>query len=106
MTEWECGGPPRLGARPLERPEVHPASASTFGRPAGVEGGFAAQRDRRTNGHRPALAPPPAALAGAFGRPPGSTRTLQRPPDTADEPTEAPNPLWDDGEANPWRDPD
>ena len=44
------GEPPRLRPRPLERPPVDPDTAAVFGRPSGIDGGFAA----RLNGSLPA----------------------------------------------------
>jgi S1-C subfamily serine protease len=109
MTEWESGEPPRLGPRPLERPEIEPGTAAVFGRPAGVEGGFAADAGRRpprSSGPNGSGAPPTAALASAFGRPNGAGTTLQRPPTPVGRSAADPNPLWDRDESNPWRDPE
>jgi S1-C subfamily serine protease len=104
MTEWESGEPPRLGPRPLERPEVDPGTAAVFGRPEGVANGFA------DGGRRPARAtgsaPPAPALVSAFGKPDSATATLQRPPTPIGRPAADPDPLWDRGEASPWRDPE
>src|ERR687895_1611411 len=72
------GEPPRLGPRPLERPSVDPESAATFGRPGGVGGAFAVPRNG-TPSRTTLVAPPPAALASAFGRPDPSAPSLQRP---------------------------
>src|SRR5687768_5266725 len=79
------GEPPRLGPRPLDRPAVDPAAASLFGRPAGVDSGFAAPRNGSSASSSHAsptslAAPPPAALASAFGRPDPAGAALQRPP--------------------------
>ncbi len=100
--------PPRLGPRPLERPDVDPGDAAVFGRPDGVSAGFAGTPPADRPG-RPAAAlaaPPPAALAGAFGRPGPHGPDLQRPPTPA-APTDADPPFWegtDPGE--PWRRPE
>ncbi|GAA0909594.1 S1C family serine protease [Pseudonocardia zijingensis] len=99
--------PPRLGPRPLERPEVDPETAAVFGRPGGVEGGFAAQRNG-TPQRTTLVAPPPAALASAFGRPDAATPSLQRPGDNGSSNGAAhPDPFWTEGaERDPWRDPE
>jgi S1-C subfamily serine protease len=102
--------PPRLGPRPLERPAVDAESAAAFGRPSGVEGGFAAWR----NGAGPAtaqptlVAPPPAALASAFGRPDPSAPPLQRPSENGSGTgAAAEDTFWTDGaDRDPWRDPE
>jgi S1-C subfamily serine protease len=95
---------PRLGPRPLDRPAVDADSAALFARPTGIDGAFAADRSSTPAG--PALAaPPPAALASAFGRPVGNPATLQRPPNGgAGNGVPAVSPLWS-GEGDPWRDP-
>ena len=94
---------PRLGPRPLERPDVDDETAAAFARPTGVDGAFAAAT---TNADRPvpAAAPPPAALALAFGRPESSGATLQRPPTGPGAGGPAASPLWS-GERDPWRNP-
>jgi S1-C subfamily serine protease len=103
------GEPPRLGPRPLERTPVDPGAAEMFGRPNGVEGGFAAPRgDTPAPSPATLAAPPPAALASAFGRPTGDAPALQRPPGGSStngaEPDDA---FWVDGaDRDPWRDPD
>src|SRR5690348_4089373 len=77
--------PDRVGPRPLQRPPADPTAAAVFGRPAGVDGAFAAPPGGSL-GSRTAFSelrmapPPPEALATAFGRPEGSTEVLQRPP--------------------------
>jgi S1-C subfamily serine protease len=105
MTEWESGEPPRLGPRPLERPEVDPGSAAVFGRPEGISTGFADGARRPDRAATTSAAPPPPAMASAFGRPAGAA-TLQRPPTPVGRPSADPEPLWDRGEADPWRDPE
>ena len=63
----------------LSPPAVDPTAAQAFGRPPGVQGAFADQRDG--HGQRWTTAPPPPQeLAAAFGRPPESPEQLQRPP--------------------------
>jgi S1-C subfamily serine protease len=99
--------PPRLGPRPLDRPDVDPSVAAVFGRPGGVEGGFAAPRNGSAPPSRTALAaPPPAALASAFGRPDPAAPPLQRPARGAGG-EKGEDAFWADGaERDPWRDPD
>ncbi|GAA1316317.1 S1C family serine protease [Pseudonocardia xinjiangensis] len=102
------GEPPRLGPRPLERTPVDPGAAEMFGRPNGVEGGFAAPRGD-TAGRSPATmaAPPPAALASAFGRPATDAPALQRPPASTTNGAEPDAAFWVDGaDRDPWRDPE
>jgi S1-C subfamily serine protease len=98
--------PPRLGPRPLDRPAVEDGAAATFGRPDGVAGGFAAPPVGSPSRDVGLAAPPPPALASAFGRPEAAGSSLQRPPGrgqgVADDPA-----FWDaDAERDPWRDPD
>ncbi len=130
-------GPPRLGPRPVHVPAVDPATAQAYARPPGVTGAFAdpaagdgpgpsstaapgrsstaapgpgpsgaAWRPDRTGGDRP-LGPPPEGLAAAFGRPPGCTERLQRPPGRTGPPADAgEDAFWPRGAgADPWRDP-
>jgi S1-C subfamily serine protease len=96
---------PRLGPRPLHRPDVDPGSAATFGRPAGVDGAFSPQSAQRPAlGELKTAPPPPESLASAFGRPDGSQDLLQRPP--ADEHGANGVDPWDpDAAHDPWRDP-
>ncbi|GEL18588.1 S1C family serine protease [Pseudonocardia asaccharolytica] len=103
--------PPRLGPRPLARPPVDAGEVSAFGRPAGVDGGFA-QRPPRNGAAAPGSSPagpPPAALASAFGRPDGDVAALQRPPRPGQDGPDRPPAFWDDpaapAEEDPWRDP-
>ncbi|TQM38685.1 S1C family serine protease [Pseudonocardia cypriaca] len=102
--------PPRLGPRPLERPAVDPETAAVFGRPGGVDGGFAAQRNGAAQGtsHHTLVAPPPAALASAFGRPDPSAPSLQRPAENGSgNGAVHGDAFWnDEAERDPWRDPD
>jgi S1-C subfamily serine protease len=99
---------PRLGPRPLERTPVDPGAAAVFGRPDGVDGGFAAPRaDAPAGSPTPLAAPPPAALASAFGRPLGDLPSLQRPPGSGRNGASADDAFWDDGTGrDPWRDPE
>jgi S1-C subfamily serine protease len=103
-------GRPRLGPRPLERPDVDPGLASAFGRPDGVASAFAPQAENvngSANGGVRLSAPPPEALATAFGRPAGAEQVrLQRAPgDYVEDDAERPG-HWDGAEiGNPWRDP-
>ena len=96
---------PRLGPRPLHRPDVDPQTAAVFGRPSGVDGAFSPQGQRPPAlGDLKTAPPAPESLASAFGRPEGSRDVLQRPP--ADE--EGVNGVdpWDtDAAHDPWRDP-
>src|SRR5262245_24270364 len=86
-AQEERPGPPRLGPRPLTRPEIDPAAVQIFGRPAGITGAFADTADAAdasqsapgesgSGGAGPgdpdtfAAPPPTEALAAAFGRPP------------------------------------
>jgi len=100
--------PPRLGPRPLERPAVDDESAAAFGRPQGVDGGFAAQRNGAAPRTTTLVAPPPAALASAFGRPDPAAPSLQRPSENgAGKGTAQEDSFWNDGaERDPWRDPE
>jgi S1-C subfamily serine protease len=100
--------PPRLGPRPLERPEVDDESAAAFGRPQGVDGGFAAVRNGAAPRSTTLVAPPPAALASAFGRPDPAAPSLQRPAENgAGNGAVQEDSFWSDGaERDPWRDPE
>jgi len=98
--------PPRLVPRPMERPVVDDGTAQVFGRPDGVDGGFATTSGSTTIARTTLAPPPPAALAGAFGRPPTGSDPLQRPPSNGHAPAGA-DPFWDaEAERDPWRDPD
>jgi S1-C subfamily serine protease len=105
---------PRLAPRPLDRPAVDPGQASVFGRPDGVPSAFAPRpplgSDGGLNGAVRLAAPPPEALATAFGRPADAEHVLlQRGPNDTmapDEQTANEAGYWDGSEArNPWRDP-
>ncbi len=100
---------PRLGPRPLNRPDVDPGQAAVFGRPAGVPSAFAPRPSGgpAANGAVRMAAPPPEALTTAFGRPADAENVLlQRPPGAAAPETDDPAASWDptDGR-DPWRDP-
>jgi putative serine protease PepD len=98
------GTTPRLAPRPLDRPAVDAESAAAFGRPDGVPGAFSgAVRPTLPEGTA-STAPPPAALALAFGRPPGNGVTLQRPPGSGPGSDRADPALWS-GTDDPWRNP-
>jgi putative serine protease PepD len=76
-----------------------------FARPNGVHGAFAgAERPADHSAEPGRAAPPPAALALAFGRPVGNAGTLQRPPVGPADGVPTASPLWS-GEGDPWRDP-
>jgi putative serine protease PepD len=100
--------PPRLAPRPLERPAVDAEAAAAFGRPLGIQGGFAAPRNGAAKPSTTLVAPPPAALASAFGRPDPSAPSLQRPAENGNGKAGAhQDPFWSDGaERDPWRDPE
>jgi S1-C subfamily serine protease len=106
------GQPERLSPRPLDRPPADPGAAAVFGRPAGVDGAFAAPPGGLL-GARNAFAdlkvtpPPPEALASAFRRPTGSGEVLQRPPTRSSQDGDGSEEvLWSTNNgADPWRDP-
>ena len=96
---------PRLGPRPLNRPAVDPSLTAAFGRPAGVPSAFAprpAAGGPGANGVVRLAAPPPEALATAFGRPADAGHVLlQRAPGIGagalpDEPASQ----WDDADGH------
>lgn len=94
---------PRLGPRPLHRPDVDPQNASVFGRPAGVDGAFSSRSQPPVSNELKTAPPAPESLASAFGRPEGSREVLQRPPDEHGANGVDP---WDPEAAHdPWRDP-
>ncbi|GAB2732631.1 trypsin-like peptidase domain-containing protein [Salinifilum aidingensis] len=98
---------PRLQPRPLERPAVSDEQEAVFGRPSDVRGSFDRREDAPAPPHGLQQQPPTSeALAEAFGRPPRSGATLQRPPgeQPGTEPAEEPV-SWDSPEQEPWRDP-
>lgn len=92
---------------PPRHPEVDPAQAAVFGRPAGVSGSFQPGADERASGVEQAP-PPPDALVKAFGRPQGSAESLQREPGETPPapPADEPASFWSDrGDQDPWRNP-
>ncbi len=105
--------PPRLGPRPLDRPAVDAHTAALFGRPDGVDGGFA----HSVNGHSAARPPhatanggvpaPHPALATAFGRTDPAAAPLQRPPGSARPAAPDDGAFWNpDATVDPWRNPE
>ncbi|WP_020498433.1 S1C family serine protease [Sciscionella marina] len=104
MSEQANGrGAPRIGPRPLHRPQVDPESAAVFGRPDGVPSAFA-PRDALPTRPQP-VGRPPESLTEAFGGHGGETG-LQRPPSGGEPDKGQPDPFWDpDAETDPWRDP-
>lgn len=97
------GAAPRLGPRPLDRPAVDAESAAVFGRPDGVTGAFSGAHPEVRDGST-STAPPPAALALAFGRPAGDGAPLQRPPNAGPDAAPVDPALWSAAD-DPWRDP-
>lgn len=100
----------RLAPRPIYRPPVDPSSRQTFGRPAGQQGSFVAERVRPPkyrdqSEFRPHDRPTDPVLADAFGRPFGATETLQRHPIDATALAAEKNGDGDDEPDDPWRDP-
>ncbi len=111
------GEPPRLGPRPLERPDEDPSAQEAFGRPDGVRASFAPPAGHGGSTRSPASAPPPtAAVARAFGRPDDGATGLQRTPgartnghgsDGARNGAAARPAFWPGGTADdPWRSPE
>src|SRR6516164_8762655 len=75
----------RLAPRPVSRPPVDPASRQAFGRPAGQQGSFVAERVRPPkyrdqSDFTPHDQPADPVLEEAFSRPMGTVDTLQRHP--------------------------
>jgi hypothetical protein len=99
---------PQFVAARITQSEVDPAAAQAFGRPAGVQGAFADQRDT-TRQPWTTAAPPPQELAAAFSRPPESPEQLQRPPGrngVRPAGQRGDDDFWPRGAMNdPWRDP-
>lgn len=106
MTNQEQSGDGgRLAPRPVERPPVDPAAQRTFGRPAGVEGSFLGAGQYQDQGeYAPKDQSPDPVLAEAFGRPRGTSETLQRHPTDAGA-LEAERLGDEDVTDDPWRDP-
>src|SRR5918997_226601 len=103
-TAESNGHTPRLGPRPLDRPAVDAETAATFGRPDGVSGAFSGPARPALPDNSTLTAPPPAALALAFGRPSGNGVALQRPPNAGSDGAVADPALWS-GADDPWRNP-
>ncbi|OBK15991.1 S1C family serine protease [Mycobacterium asiaticum] len=100
----------RLAPRPIYRPPVDPASRQAFGRPAGQQGSFVAERVRpqkfqEQSEFRPHDKPADPVLEEAFGRPFGGTETLQRHPIDASALAGEKNGDQHDEPDDPWRDP-
>jgi S1-C subfamily serine protease len=97
--------------KPLHRPSVDPGQAQAFGRPVGVSGAFGPRlnpgQNNGSSGAVRAAAPPPEALASAFGRPAGGADLrLQRPPGELPAESGLDADFWSaDGETDPWRNP-
>ncbi|GAA1481828.1 trypsin-like peptidase domain-containing protein [Gordonia sinesedis] len=95
-TAQQAGDP----SQPRPHAPVSPQAAAVFGRPQGVVGSFA-PGVTRDDDRPPQIAAPDPVLAEAFGRPAGSSETLQRDPFAqygAPDDTDTP--------ADPWRDPE
>ena len=94
----EPSGAPRLGPRPVQRPWVDPGQAAALSRPANVHGSFAPSPGRGTTA-RPTERPEiPEVLVDAFGRPPGASTSLDRPPESGPAEVAA-------TPGDPWRNP-
>jgi S1-C subfamily serine protease len=99
---------PQFVAARIPRPEVDPAAAQAFGRPAGVQGAFADQHDGIQQPWT--TAPPPSReLADAFSKPLESPEELQRPPGrngVRPAGKRGDDEFWPRSAVdNPWRDP-
>ncbi|HWF30754.1 MAG TPA: trypsin-like peptidase domain-containing protein [Mycobacterium sp.] len=100
----------RLAPRPVSRPPVDPASRQAFGRPAGQQGSFVAERVRpqkyREQGEfRPHDQPADPVLGEAFSRPAGVGESLQRHPVDAGALAAEKDGAGPDELDDPWRDP-
>ena len=103
-------GDNRLAPRPISRPPVDPAARQAFGRPAGQQGSFVAERVRPTKFQQetefaPHDRPADPVLQEAFRRPDGAADTLQRHPVDAAALAGERNGIGDDAPDDPWRDP-
>ncbi|WP_307851948.1 trypsin-like peptidase domain-containing protein [Williamsia sp. CHRR-6] len=85
---------------PRRHAPVSPQTAAVFGRPAGVDGSFAAAEQQRIRPRQPVVSDPDPILREAFGRPADTPEALQRDPD-ARYGARADTVVDDD----PWRDP-
>lgn len=100
---------PQFVPASVDRPQADPTEVQAYGRPAGVQGAFADQRDCPQQRWTTAP-PPPDELAAAFGRPSECADQLQRPPasngarPSADRDSE--DGFWPQGAVgDPWRNP-
>ena len=100
----------RLAPRPVSRPPVDPASRQAFGRPAGLQGSFVAERVRPQKYREQADFRPHDQLADpvlqeAFGKPVGVAESLQRHPVDAGALAAEKDGAQPDELDDPWRDP-
>ena len=100
----------RLAPRPASRPPVDPASRQAFGRPAGLQGSFVAERVRPQKYREQADFRPHDQLADpvlqeAFGKPVGVAESLQRHPVDAGALAAEKDGAQPDELDDPWRDP-
>ncbi|ORJ63246.1 serine protease HtrA [Mycobacterium simiae] len=103
-------GGKRLAPRPVSRPPVDPAARQAFGRPAGVQGSFVAERVRPQRYREQADFIPhderrDPVLEEAFSRPDGGSESLQRHPVDAGALAAEQNGFDQDELDDPWRDP-
>ncbi|KQR97600.1 serine protease [Williamsia sp. Leaf354] len=91
---------PSAGPRQGRHSPVSPQTAAVFGRPAGVDGSFAAPEHQRARAVQPVVGAPDPVLREAFSRPPGADEAVQRDPDSRyGESAET------ETTPDPWRDP-
>jgi len=100
----------RLAPRPVSRPPVDPASRQAFGRPAGLQGSFVAERVRPQKYREQAEFRPHDQLADpvlqeAFSKPVGVAESLQRHPVDAGALAAEKDGAQPDELDDPWRDP-
>jgi S1-C subfamily serine protease len=100
----------RLAPRPISRPPVDPGSRQAFGRPAGLQGSFVAERVRPQKYReqaefRPHDQPADPVLEEAFSRPVGVAESLQRHPIDAGALAAEKDGAGPDESEDPWRDP-
>ena len=100
----------RLAPRPIFRPPVDPGSRQAFGRPAGLQGSFVAERVRPQKYQdqaefRPHDQPADPVLEEAFSRPVGVGESLQRHPIDAGALAADKDGAGPDEPEDPWRDP-
>ena len=106
----DSGGGSRLAPRPISRPPVDPASRQLFGRPAGLQGSFVAERVRPQKYRdqaefKPGEQAADPVLQEAFHRPAGTPSSLQRHPIDAGALAAEKDGAGPDEPADPWRDP-